>query len=443
MAETPYISVRDVSKKFARSLKRSFVYGAEDVGRAAVGLPLNQTLRDSEFWALTDVSFDLERGQSVGIVGLNGSGKTTLLRIVSGVLRQTRGDVKVTGRIAPMLALGAGFKPVLSGRENVFLNMALLGVPHAEIRRRFDEVVDFADVWEAIDAPLGTYSTGMQMRLGFACAIHTDPEILVIDEVLSVGDIRFRTKCRNKINDLRRSGVSMLLVSHSSVSVETLTNHCIYLERGVVKAQGAPSEVLRLYEADTVALAHQSNRKTIEARNNPKLKHVQESGVSPVHVADIQMLSLDGSSVKAWGFGCGGELAITLSVTQPVDEVSVNLIVSNASDGPGDNVMFLRSKLDVGLLKLNPPQAEVRLHLPNVAFKPGAYRIKLSVSKGALGDILDVVEGFQFVVQPSEASVSCQFYQPRQWIVDGTPKIPEHVEGDGVGEGEIEIAEAF
>jgi lipopolysaccharide transport system ATP-binding protein len=443
MGERPYVSVRNVSKKFSRSLKRSFVFGAEDILRATFGQPLNQELRDSEFWALSDVSFDLNPGESVGIVGLNGSGKTTLLRIISGVLRQTRGEVTINGRLAPMIALGAGFKPVLSGRENIFLNMSLLGVPHREIKRRFEEVVDFAGIWDAIDAPLGTYSTGMQMRLGFACAVHTEPQILVIDEVLAVGDLRFRIKCRNKINDLRRQGVSMLIVSHSSISVETLTNHCIYLEKGRVKAQGEPAEVLRLYEADTVFQANAANQKNLEARQNADLRHTREIRESPVKIANLQLLNGSGAPVEAWDFGHSGQLAMTLSVAEGVGEISLNLIVTEVTDGPGENVQFLRTKYDIGDLDLTPPVSDVRLHLSNVGFKPGSYRAKLSVSQGEMDELLDVVEGFQFIVRPTPQSTNCQFYQPRQWIVDGAPRVSETISAEGEGEGEIESAEVF
>ncbi|HZT56747.1 MAG TPA: ABC transporter ATP-binding protein, partial [Burkholderiaceae bacterium] len=241
-----------MSKKFARSLKRSFVYGARDIGRLLFGRLLPRAtpdaLRPSEFWAVRDVSFALHRGRSLGIVGQNGSGKTTLLRMVAGVLRPTLGSVRADGAIAPMLALGAGFKPVLSGRENVFLNLALLGVGERAARARFDAILDFAELHDAIDAPLGTYSSGMQARLGFACAVHTEPSILIVDEVLAVGDARFRMKCRNRINELRRAGTALLLVSHSPILVEALCDEALLLRGGRMAQLGPPREVLKAYE---------------------------------------------------------------------------------------------------------------------------------------------------------------------------------------------------
>ena len=256
-ADEVCVELRSVSKKFARSLKRSFVYGARDIGRLLLGqlapgrwLPraTPDALRPSEFWAVRDVSFELRRGRSLGIVGQNGSGKTTLLRMVAGVLRPTLGSVRADGAIAPMLALGAGFKPVLSGRENVFLNLALLGVGERAARERFDAILDFAELHDAIDAPLGTYSSGMQARLGFACAVHTEPSILIIDEVLAVGDARFRMKCRNRINELHRAGTALLFVSHSPILVEALCDEALLLRGGRTVQLGPPREVLKTYE---------------------------------------------------------------------------------------------------------------------------------------------------------------------------------------------------
>lgn len=417
MEDRTVVSVRNLSKKFSRSLKRSFVYGAEDVMRAALGRPLNQSLRDSEFWALRDVSFDLLAGDAIGIVGLNGSGKTTLLRIISGVLRATTGEVEVNGRLAPMLALGAGFKPVLSGRENVFLNMSLLGVPHRRIREKFDEVVDFADLWDAIDAPLGTYSTGMQMRLGFACAIHTDPQILVIDEVLSVGDVRFRVKCRNKMNELRRAGVSMLIVSHSAISVETLTNHCLYLEKGVVKAQGAPADVLRLYEADTIARTQVANNRRLEQWRESAPSLATAHPAAPLRISSVRIENGTLQPADYWTFGEPGELVLQLAAHERVEDVSINVIITDMTNGRGENVQFLRSRLDVGALGFNPPAAEARLRFPHVGLRPGVYRMKFSLSVGSLEDPLDALDDFKVVVKSAAGSLNCEFYQPRSWLI--------------------------
>lgn len=420
------VSVRGVSKKFARSLKRSFIYGARDVGRTMLGLGSGDELRPSEFWAVRDVSLELRRGQSIGIVGLNGSGKTTLLRMISGILRPTLGDVRVQGRIAPMLALGAGFKPVLSGRENIFLNLALLGVAERDIRVRLDSIVDFSELQESIDAPLGTYSSGMLARLGFSCAVHTNPSILIVDEVLSVGDARFRVKCRNKINDLRRSGTSMLLVSHSSILVETLSDECIFLQRGKIASRGRPREVLAAYEAE--GLQQAASRNDVQALElaERKLLEDQMLGVRSV------TLHLPGASDTGfWSCGRPGELRVLLQCAGSVDDVSINVMILDLTHHPGETVQFLMSSRDIGWLRLEPGTPEIRLTMPEVGLRPGTYRLKLSVSRGGMYDILDVVDDIRLVVRDAGRASNCLYFQQRDWHVSGgestsSPMMPEN-----------------
>jgi len=407
------VSVRDVSKKFSRSLKRSFVYGASDIGRLLTGREADETLRPSEFWAVRNVSFNLQRGKSIGIVGLNGSGKTTLLRMVSGILRPTVGEVVVNGRIAPMLALGAGFKPVLSGRQNIFLNLSLLGVPERQIRERFDSIVDFAELSEAIDAPLGTYSSGMQARLGFACAVHTDPKIMVVDEVLAVGDTRFRMKCRNRINELRRDGTSMLLVSHSSVLIETLSDECIYMRKGKVVMQGAPTRVMRRYDADHAAASAQR-----DAQREQDLSRAPQDG-RPLNIASVKLATALAPDAGFWVCGLEGELAVNLEAVGPVDDISVNLMVFDQTHQPGEAVLFIKSSRDQGRLALMAGESRVNLKLPQVGLRPGTYRLKVSISKGAQHDLIDVVDNVRLIVRDAGRARNNLYYQPRDWVCTG------------------------
>lgn len=425
------VAVRGVSKKFSRSLKRSFVYGARDIGRLLIGQTGGtDMLRPSEFWAVRDVSLELQRGQTIGIVGLNGSGKTTLLRMISGILRPNLGDIQVEGRIAPMLALGAGFKPVLSGRENIFLNLALLGVAERTIRDRYDSIVDFADLAESIDAPIGTYSTGMLARLGFACAVHTDPKIMVVDEVLAVGDARFRMKCRNRINELRRGGTSMLLVSHSAVLIETLSDECLFLRKGETVAQGSPRQVLRAYEEDAIASATRANAslassptvgvKADEANGAPDW-HAGPRSLPPADAArSVSVLSVlvgaDGSTDSGyWASGLGGELGIELQCVAELEDVGVNLMIVDLTHQPGETVQLLTSSRDIGRMRMQPGRVKVRLVLAHVGLRPGIYRLKISISQGEKHDLLDVVDSFKLVVRDVGRSSHCLFYQSREW----------------------------
>jgi lipopolysaccharide transport system ATP-binding protein len=426
MADDVCVEVQGVGKKFARSLKRSFVYGARDIARLLLGRRDDDSLRPSEFWAVRDVSFELRRGRSIGIVGQNGSGKTTLLRMICGILRPNLGHVRVHGRIAPMLALGAGFKPVLSGRQNVFLNLALLGVAERDIRARFDAIVDFAELHDAIDAPLGTYSSGMQARLGFACAVHTEPSILVVDEVLSVGDAKFRVKCRNRINELRRGGCSLLLVSHSPVLVETLSDECLWLRGGRVAALGPAREVQKRYEQDEVAQAAAGN----EAKG-AALSSRQLTTGARVAVRGVTLRS-GGRDVGHWQVGGGGELLVALRAKEATAPVSVNVMVFDLVHQVGETVQLMMSSRDHGWLALPAGDAEVALELSQVGLRAGRYRIKVSVSCGALHDILDVVDDVRLVVVDDGAAGHGTYFQPRAWrsVAATVVAAPPAVEAD-------------
>jgi ABC-type polysaccharide/polyol phosphate transport system ATPase subunit len=201
-----------------------------------------------ELWALRDVDLAIHGGEVVGIVGRNGAGKSTLLKVIAGVFQPTRGRVTVSGRVAPLLELGTGFDEELTGRENVFLNALLLGRTRREVRERLDGIVDFAELGEFIDAPLRSYSSGMVARLGFAIATAWDPEVLILDEVLAVGDAAFQQKCHQRMQRIRASGATVLMVSHSTTSVLEECTRCIWLADGQVMADGAPETVLRHYD---------------------------------------------------------------------------------------------------------------------------------------------------------------------------------------------------
>jgi len=202
-----------------------------------------------EFWALRDISFSVEKGEAIGLVGANGSGKSTLLGIMARVLRPTRGTVSVTGRVCPLLELGTGFHPDLTGRENVFLNSSLLGLSHRETAARYDEIVDFAEIYDFMNAPVKTYSTGMVVRLGFSVAAHMDLDILLVDEVLGVGDEHFRHKSFARMVELKRQGKTIYVVSHNLDSIEAFCERAIWLDSGRLVADADAREVVAQYRA--------------------------------------------------------------------------------------------------------------------------------------------------------------------------------------------------
>ncbi len=251
---TTAIEVVNVGKEYFRGVHHSHSRRLSQVitnwGRGLLGRPVDEDYSASDvepFWALKDVSLTIEQGQVVGIVGRNGSGKSTLLKIIAQITAPTSGEVRLRGRTGTLLEVGTGFHPELSGRENIFLNGAILGMSRAEIAGKFDEIVDFSGVEAFIDTPVKRYSSGMHTRLAFAIAAHLDPEILIIDEVLAVGDAEFQKKCLAKMKDVTRDGRTVVFVSHSMVTVADLCTQCVLLENGVVQAIDEPRMISDLY----------------------------------------------------------------------------------------------------------------------------------------------------------------------------------------------------
>ena len=237
-----------VSKKFCRILKHVMLYGAKDIASNMVGLSSHsERLRNGEFWAVDDVSFELRRGETLGLIGPNGSGKSTMLKMINGIFMPDKGQIEIKGRVGALIEVGAGFHPMLTGRENIYINGAILGMNKKEIDKKFDEIIDFAGIGEFIDAPVKHYSSGMYVRLGFAVAAHCEPDILLVDEVLAVGDSDFQTKCMNLIEDIKEKGTTIILVSHNEILIERNTRKALLLNKGTPVFIGDTQEALMTY----------------------------------------------------------------------------------------------------------------------------------------------------------------------------------------------------
>ena len=251
MPET-LIKVENVSKKFCRTLKKSLWYGMRDLGCELLGRGHggNGDLRSDEFWAVKDVSFELKRGECLGLIGHNGAGKTTLLRMLNGLIKPDSGRIEIRGRVGALIALGAGFNPILTGRENIYVNASILGLCKREIDDKIDEIIDFAEIGEFIDSPVQNYSSGMAVRLGFAVAVNTEPDILLLDEVLAVGDVGFQAKCFNALSHFRGRGTAFVFVSHNMHQIARFADRALYLNRGRSIALGRVDGCLEHYLSD-------------------------------------------------------------------------------------------------------------------------------------------------------------------------------------------------
>ena len=342
-------------------------------------------------WALKDVSFEIRPGQAVGIIGRNGAGKSTLLKILSRITEPTEGWAEVRGRVGALLEVGTGFHPELSGRENIFLNGAILGMRRAEIARKFDQIVAFAEVERFLDTPVKHYSSGMYVRLAFAVAAHLEPEILVVDEVLAVGDAAFQKKCLGKMGEVAHGGRTVLLVSHNMGAIRTLTDQTMWLEQGRVKQIGPSHEVVSAYLTHVDGSGGQGSFDAAYLRAN-RARHPKYVGQMLVERVELR----DASGRVSGGHFEGAELSmdVTVSVSAPVSACSFYVFVRTAE---GQLVSVLRPPAREG--ELAPGAYRVGLRWSLQPLLPGRYRGELMVNSQLPQD--HVNPGFEFEIFPN------------------------------------------
>jgi lipopolysaccharide transport system ATP-binding protein len=315
----------------------------------------NQTVED--FWALKDVSFEIQPGEAVGIVGPNGSGKSTTLKILAGVTEQTSGRVAVNGRLGALIEIGAGFHPELSGRENVYLNGAILGMKKAEINRQFDAIVSFAEVEKFIDTPVKHYSSGMYVRLGFAIAVHNNPEILLVDEVLAVGDLSFQRKCFDKMQELKKSGLTFILISHSMPQISSLCERAIMLKSGRLMADGLPIDVTKTYIAEADSHSAKSVLGAVEAG---------------IEITNVRLLDYKGQSTTRVELGQALAFAIEYEATRPVSNCVFSIHLDRGQLRVYDSDTR-RVGVELGVLN---GKGQLRCELPHLPLMPNSYGVQ-------------------------------------------------------------------
>lgn len=394
------VRAENVSKKFCRSLKKSLWYGLKDiahelnpfsrdetVGFHASSGSYSSALRDDEFWAVNNVSLELRRGECLGLIGHNGAGKTTLLKMLNGLIKPDVGRIEMRGRVGALIALGAGFNPILTGRENIYVNASVLGLSNREIDEKLDEIVDFAEVGEFIDSPVQSYSSGMQVRLGFAVATALNPDILILDEVLAVGDASFRSKCLLRISRLL-SNCAVIFVSHQESQIGRICNRVLLLERGAAIACGAPSEILPQYRLATM---HQHRSVDIAVDNMCGIQSVE------VKCAPVSMRS--GSSLSVF-------LQFTCKFTIEPDAI---LVAAVDSEGAivAQTLMPIIGTLAGGEMH------RIEAQIQNLCLKPGRYSINMNLFRDN-GRIfmIRVLNGAEFIVSDAPFA-SLSSYQPQ------------------------------
>jgi ABC-type polysaccharide/polyol phosphate transport system ATPase subunit len=376
---------------------------------------------ESAVEALKDVSFAVHRGEAFGVIGRNGSGKSTLLKIISGILKPTSGYVRVNGRIAALIELGAGFHPEITGRENIYINGIMLGLSRKEIDQRFERIVEFAGIGEFLDQPVKTYSSGMYVRLGFAVAVHVDPEVLLIDEVLSVGDEEFSAKCVAKIQELKYRGVTLLFVTHQLDQVRKLCDRALWLDYGAAKVVGDPMRVVDAYlqEVSGVAAAAPAAESAPESgvarQEDNELSEEERFGSGEVILKRVALVDQHGAELVALGAGVSVSIEMDVEVRVPQDDFVFGIGIYHAD---GTCVYGTNTDLE-GLLpaKLDA-NGRVRFIMPSLDLVAGSYRIDAAVH-ARNGRSFDYRRGvIRFVVGARVHDVGV--YRPKhEWKFDG------------------------
>ena len=344
--------------------------------------------RDNTIWALRDVSLEVAPGEVLGVIGHNGAGKSTLLKILSRITEPTEGRAEVRGRVGSLLEVGTGFHPELTGRENIFLNGAILGMKRAEIARRFDEMVAFAGVERFIDTPVKRYSSGMYLRLAFAVAAHLEPEILLVDEVLAVGDAAFQKKCLGRMSEVAREGRTVLFVSHNLPSIEKLCQRVIVIDGGQLVMQGDPVTCIAAYLG-----AHAEPSSGVDLASVPRL----DPRLVPVYT-HLELRATDGTPVSAVGSGEPLEFHLSYAAADEIQSPSFGIIVSN---GMGMPLFFLQTRTQHGLWETAPASGRVVCRLDEVPLVPGEYLLTIGCMTGERQlDLLEHVASFR--VEPRD-----------------------------------------
>jgi ABC-type polysaccharide/polyol phosphate transport system ATPase subunit len=398
------IEVVDATKVYRRfGHKRQFA----TLKSALLGGSLIRDLNpDETFSAIRDVSFVVPAGRTFGVIGRNGSGKSTMLKLVAGITKPTSGSVHVNGRISALIELGAGFHPEISGRENVFINGIMLGLSKREVAKRFDEIVEFAEMKDFIDAPVKTYSSGMYMRLGFAVAIHVDPDVLLVDEVLAVGDEGFTHKCLDKFAEFKRRGKTILLVTHALSMVERFCDEALWLDAGTRKGLGDPKRIIDAYitsvERSEEALLAAGDARAQEltvpiSPDEPASAllpdHPVESGSAPanmflaaegrwgsreVEITDVMLSTSDGERAHVFHSGDRLDISIRLHAPLPIEDFVVGLGLFNAEGvccyGTNTNVEDYKSELLHG-------DGEVTITIDNLDLVEGTYKLDVAIHR--------------------------------------------------------------
>lgn len=408
MQEEPAITLDLVSKKYCRTLKRSMLYGVHDISRNMLGLGSHsERLRKGEFWAVEDLSLEVKAGEALGIIGPNGAGKTTILKMLNGIFWPDKGRITIRGRVGALIEVGAGFHPLLTGRENIYVNGAILGMSKREVEEKFEAIVEFADVGEFIDAPVKHYSSGMFVRLGFAVAVHGQPDVLLVDEVLAVGDKEFQIKCYHKMHEVRSSGTTIILVSHNEYTIREQTDTCLYLDQGRVKYQGSSEEGISFYLMD------------IQSRREDRVEagmHPQYAGTKKAELTTLRLYDGDWNEIDH--IESGQELNIVLEC-KVRERLEKPIFGVNFYDGAGFMYCANNHYEQVDLDDIPLGKVRIKVNIPAFHLPLNRYLISTVIAEKSPENLIDWRDMEYRLLVGRARNARGSIKLPTSWSVEG------------------------
>jgi ABC-type polysaccharide/polyol phosphate transport system ATPase subunit len=362
------------------------LYGVSDIGRNAFGQSSRSwKLRKGEFWAVDDVSFEVRAGETLGIIGSNGSGKTTLLKMLNGIFWPDRGKIAVKGKVGALIEVGAGFHPLLTGRENIYVNAAILGMTRREVEKKFDSILDFAEIGDFIDSPVKHYSSGMFVRLGFAVAVHCEPEILLIDEVLAVGDLSFQNKCMRKLAEIRKNAKSVVFVSHNMESVQVLCDRIALLEKGKLLYIGDTHEAIQRYTSLANDTRYQSMKR--ETDKMPTMGQHISSGEIIVH--KLGVLGNEGNEVNSLREGEDITIFADFEAKRIIPDPNISVAIRDERDF---NIIWHKNiDRNIHFKNMQPGTYRLKVTFRSPNLEPNVYRIVFGLKDAETGEYLEKI----------------------------------------------------
>ena len=414
------VEVRDVRKIYRRYGRRKS-FGTLKSALLSGGL-LRHLRPDTTFLALDGVTLDIDAGRTVGIIGRNGSGKSSLLKLIAGIGKPTSGTLRVSGRVSALIELGAGFHPEISGRENVFINGMMLGLSKAEIARRFDDIVSFAELGEFIDEPVKTYSSGMYMRLGFAVAINVDPDVLLVDEVLAVGDEAFTHKCLEKFADFKRRRKTIVLVTHTLDLVTRLCDEAVWLDGGKVRASGDPKRVVDAYLLEVASAENRPRTEAVpDAAAAPDSNGAGRWGSREAEIEQVELLRADGQPAHVFESGQPMRIRARVRAPRPLQDFVFGIGLFTA-----DGVCCFGTNTDIegGVPRELSGSGEFTVDIDRLDLVAGAYKLDVAVHRhdGVPYDYHRFLYSFRVASPVKDTGI----YRPRhRWTFGGGITIAE------------------